>query len=150
MATKTYLRENEDIVITIHDGPAAGSYKLHAPEIPQSGLLTIGHLFLETKTQNLIVRISDMQGLAASILEARRLYLARLEVQEAARVDYCERCGAAIPKGEEVWREDRVCHTPFCQLCAKLLRIAAGGIGVEGEPLTARDDDRTPYTKGDF
>ena len=64
----------------------------------------------------------------------------------------CERCGEVTDN--PVWNRERFrglpVQTPYCQLCAKLLRVAAGGIGVEGEPFTARDDDRTPYTKGDL
>ncbi len=70
-----------------------------------------------------------------------------------AEVFHCERCGDRI-EGQPIFRKGKVAgitvHDPLCATCAKLLRIAAGGIGVAGESFSPSDHDGTPYTKGDF
>lgn len=155
MATKTHTRDGETVIVTIHDGAAKGEYKLHAPEMPTDGQLVIGHLSLSNpvRRQRLIVLVADMPGLGDDLKAARAQYLTRLDAEEANRVHHCERCGDKI-EGEPVWRKGKTrgitVHDPLCATCAKLLRIAAGGIGATGESFAPADDDRTPYAKGDF
>lgn len=152
MAEKTYNRDGEFITITIHDGLAKGDYKLHAPEMPKDNQLIIGHLSLSNpaRVQKLVVPVDSMSGLESDIKKARAEYILRLDREEASRVYRCERCSDKI-EGNPVWRKSAgKVHDPLCPSCARLLRIAAGGIGVSGEPFESFNEDRSPYTKSDF
>lgn len=100
---------------------------------------------------SLLIRRAALPALLTEYETWKEAYRAR--ILSKPEIHRCERCSEKI-EGEPVWNKERFrglpVQTPYCQPCARLLRIFAGGIGVDGEPLTAREDDRAPYTKGDF
>lgn len=155
MATKSHHWEDSQLIITIHDGPAAGDYPITSPSPDRirNGLLFLREKEIKGKRMNLQVQVAELPGLEEEI---RTRFEARMEAMRAAEIARgydCERCGAHI-EGQPVWRKGKMhgitVHDPLCATCAKILRIFAGGIGVAGEPFDAPDDDHTPYTKADY
>lgn len=146
---KTHKWIGDQLVITITDAPAAGEYRPDNP-FETGGLLTLGVAKVEGKDRMIRTKISDFPGLAEEI------YALRCKMQAAfdAQPQRCDRCGDMTPANQTTWNWGKIngmrCKTPYCPGCAKLLRIFAGGIGVSGEPMESRIDDRTPSHKQDF
>jgi len=145
---KTHKWQGEQLVVTLTDGPAAGEYR--PINFGTDGLLTLGIAKVDGRDRMLKTKISDFPGLAAEIDAIETKW--RNEWQNAPT--HCERCGTEIKGDQITWSKGKfrgmTCQTPYCNGCARLLRIFAGGIGIAGEPLEGGIDDRTPDHKQDY
>jgi hypothetical protein len=131
----TFRRQEDVIVITVTDSPVAGEYRVEAPS-PEFGRIRDGKLFLgfvgPTKVS---VAIAGLEGLQEAIDEARRLRAAKIAARNATVI--CSRCQIQMPTPEAVWvrRRHRTHSDSYCEHCARILRIAAGGIGAADEEI---------------
>jgi hypothetical protein len=131
----TFRREEDVIVITVTDSPAAGEYHIQAPS-PEFGRIKDGKLFLTfVGSTKVSVAIAGLEGLQEAIDEARRIWAAKIAARNATVT--CSRCQIQMAAAEAVWvrlREKKHLDS-YCEHCARLLRIAAGGIGAADEEI---------------
>jgi hypothetical protein len=122
---KTHKWQGEQLVITLTDGPAMGEYRPISPIPDSDGLLTLGVAKVDGCDRRLRTQVTDFPGLAAEIAALEAKWQAEWRNQPTR----CERCGDVISGEQITWESGKSClgiyQTPYCQGCARLLRIFA-------------------------
>jgi hypothetical protein len=132
----TFRREEDLIVVTVTNSPAAGEYRIEAPS-PEFGRIKDGKLFLGfAGSTKVSVAIESISGLQEAINEARRIRAAKIAARGPATVT-CSRCHLDLAAPEAVWvrRRGRNYSDSYCEHCARLLRIVGGGRGADDEEI---------------
>lgn len=130
--------------ITIHAGPAKGSYRFSIYRL-RDGRLDLGTHDIGGKRVQLKVDLSDKPALRQE-LESHQL---RCESEAAVTPCTCDRCGAEVDRGQATLRRVNLqgwkTKLPYCPECARFLWETEDGFGESAGSVEPAD--RTPYHK---